>query len=385
MNHHHGAAETPRLLTEKELTVLKAEVRRRDVEDCIGQYADLHSRHVGHSHNHKAVKCLEDDLGKIGGGQLWVRRLPFRLRKRGDRKGVDKQSESGGGSQLTLSNVEAMLPGVCSPHVIIISAHLDCTGDRDPSFIPAVDRAPGADDDASGMAGVLAAARAIIALSKAQRPGEPRAEIRFVFFNAEEQAQRGSREYVKQQRKHAAPISGVYHLDMIGYRRQRNKVVQLHAGFKGNPDVQADSLELAHHMAEVCAHAEYPLIPQVYFHRRNHRDPGQGFSDHTSFHRRGYPAVMISENFFPGQGAMSAPGEPNPQYHTPDDLPGHVDVGYTATVARAVAAAAWHRATRIACCPPRHAAAGHQHGEGAKHQHGGGADTDDAHHETEEE
>jgi leucyl aminopeptidase len=364
MDHQHGAAAPSQLLTGKELAILEAEVRRRHVDRDIGRYAGLDSRHVVHPHNKIATRCLEKDLTAIGGGRLRVRQVPFKLRKPSGKR---------------LANVEAVLPGVCSPHVIIISAHLDCTGDRDTSFVPRRGIAPGADDDASGMAGVLAAARAIMVLSRAQRPRQPRAEIRFLLFNAEEQGQRGSRVYAKRERKSDAPIIAVYHMDMIGYGSRKNGVIELHTGFARNLEVQAASLELAHHMAEVCAHARYPLIPQVYFHRRKNRDPGQGFSDHTSFHRQGYPAVMISEDFFPGQGALPAPGNPNPFYHTPNDLPGHVDVHYTTTIARAVAAAAWHRATRIACCPVRNAPAQHQHGGG------GAADGDDGHHETDEE
>ncbi|HEX2077997.1 MAG TPA: M20/M25/M40 family metallo-hydrolase [Longimicrobium sp.] len=318
-----------------EREILRNKIRRGQVERDIERYASIRSRHVSHPGNWEAVYQLYEDLYRAGGGHLWFRPQPFTLKDDKDEKRL---------------NVEALLPGVRSPHVIIIACHLDCTAERDTAYIPRRGRAPGADDDASGMAGVLAATRAIVALSQAQQPGEPRAEIRFVFFNAEEQGQRGSQVYAKQQKQRAVPISAVYQMDMIGYRSKRNEVFELHVGFKRDPATEAASLKVAQHLTEVCEALELPLTPQIYYQRKRSRDPGQGFSDHTSFHRHGFPAVMISEDFFPGQETFPAPGDPNPDYHTPDDVIGNLDTRYTTNIAHAVTAAAWHRATRIGCC-----------------------------------
>jgi Zn-dependent M28 family amino/carboxypeptidase len=257
---------------------------------------------------------------------------PFRLRK---------------GEEPIYYNVEARFPGVNSNRVVIVAAHLDCTASRDPSYRPRIDPTPGADDDASGIAGVLAAARAIKALSRTAAAPTPRAEFRFILFNAEEQAQRGSRVYAKREKLLGTRIDAVYQMDMIGYRCDGNRAFELHAGFKKNRHVQAKSLDVAHHLVEVCAAAEIPLTPQVYFHRPRKPDPGQGFSDHTSFHKHRYPAILVSENFFPGQGSVVSPACPNPDYHLPEDTADNLDFGYAANIARAVTAAAWHRATRM--------------------------------------
>lgn len=332
------AATSGASLSERELRILKGEITRSLMTEDIVWYSGFHSRHVGHEHNLEAASALLWHLHTLGGGRLWVRPQFFQLYRQR--------------SEPMSMNVEAMLPGVNSSGVVIISAHLDCTAERDPSYRPARDRAPGADDDASGIAGVLAAARAILELSAAQRPGEPRAEIRFVLFNAEEQGQRGSRIYAKRERQRETPISAVYQMDMIGYRTHGDTVFQLHVGFLKDPKVELASRRVANDLVQISEAAGFDLKAQVYTSIQNMREPGQGFSDHTSFHRHGFPAVMVSENFFPPQDAHDAKaagvsGEsPNPDYHLPEDEAGNLDVRYAVRIARAVTAAAWHRATR---------------------------------------
>ncbi|HYR09071.1 MAG TPA: M28 family metallopeptidase [Longimicrobium sp.] len=351
----HAAESGDVLLSRKELAVIAREITRKRMEQDIRRYADnpkLESRHVEHGDNIEAVRMLLKDLRKIGRRQLWFREQPFVIRK-------DPKTQR--------ENVEAMLPGINSDEVVIVAAHLDCTGERDPSYRPRRDRAPGADDDASGMAGVLAAARAIVTLAAAQDPGERRAEIRFVLFNAEELAQRGSRVYARREEKLGTPITAVYQMDMIGYRRRGATEFELHAGFKRNPAIEAASLRIARHLARVCEAANIPLTTQIYRQRGKTRDPGQGFSDHTSFHRRGYPAIMVSENFFPGQNAGEPPAQPNPDYHMPEDAIGNIDPGYATNIARAVTAAAWHWATRAGCARS-HASAGVHEDEAPEHE-----------------
>jgi Zn-dependent M28 family amino/carboxypeptidase len=55
---------------------------------------------------------------------------------------------------LPLHNVEAELPGL-SPELVLITAHLDSTAANDPDYDERHAPAPGADDDASGVAAVL--------------------------------------------------------------------------------------------------------------------------------------------------------------------------------------------------------------------------------------
>ena len=81
----------------------------------------------------------------------------------------------------TMTNLAAELPGVGPDrdHIYILCAHYDSTSSNKPSSV-----APGADDNASGSAAVLEAAR-ILSQSRFNRT------IRFVHFAGEEQGMTG--------------------------------------------------------------------------------------------------------------------------------------------------------------------------------------------------
>jgi hypothetical protein len=101
--------------------------------------------------------------------------------------------------QGVYKNVVAEWPGTQKPQEIyIICAHYDTTGGAE---------RPGGDDNASGTAGVLEAARVLT-------QHQFRSTLRFIAFNAEEEWMRGSQEYVNALPKDAN-IVGVINLDMI--------------------------------------------------------------------------------------------------------------------------------------------------------------------------
>ena len=66
--------------------------------------------------------------------------------------------------------------------MIIVCCHLDSTANFESGFDPKADPAPGADDNGSGLAGVLSIAKFL-----SQFRGELQHTIRFCFFNAEEE------------------------------------------------------------------------------------------------------------------------------------------------------------------------------------------------------
>ena len=92
-------------------------------------------------------------------------------------------------------------------HLILISAHYDS---RMQDINQSDARAPGADDNASGVAAVLELARI---LSKV----DLRNNIQYVLFSGEEQGQWGSTAYVKHLQPNNTKVDLVINLDMIGY------------------------------------------------------------------------------------------------------------------------------------------------------------------------
>ncbi|HNT04888.1 MAG TPA: M20/M25/M40 family metallo-hydrolase [Anaerolineae bacterium] len=185
-------------------------------------------------------------------------------------------------------NVVAELPGTGpnSNHIVVLCAHFDSTS-RTP-FIAA----PGADDNASGSAGVLEAARIF-----SQRTFDR--TIRFVLFSGEEQGLIGSAHYASAAAARGDVIDGVINLDMIGYESvpPGDHIVEVHAGLDPASIALADAL-----IANV---AEYGVQLQV----QKLTSGATNRSDHASFWNVGYPAVLGIEDF----------DDFNPYYHSTSD------------------------------------------------------------------
>ncbi len=326
-----GPAKASAKLEKDEIAMLRKHVTAEQFRQDVLRYSSLRSRHVSHPENALAVERLLDDLLEMDGA-LTVGTHAFRLQRQ------------------VMHNVEAILPGTRSGPIVVVSAHLDCTAHGEPGYQPRSDSAPGADDDASGIAGVLAAARALAKLVKKEKDKKKEErkkhyEIRFVLFNAEEHRRRGSRRYAKEKR--SEEIGTVLHMDMIGHNPGSGQPrMELHAGYFKSPEVQKKSRALAERIEEVASDVSDRLAVQIYPLPGAKHDPSENLSDHTSFHETHVPACLISEDFFYDKGTGSASRRRNPDYHLREDTIENIDPEYGADIARAVAAAAWHLATR---------------------------------------
>lgn len=321
-------------LSPEEEEALRAHVTAESLAHDVARYTGaqpvagatrIFSRHIHHPDNRTAVSALVADLAGIGGGRLTV--------------GTHRFTHEG----LSYDNVEGRLPASGLNGIVMVTAHMDSTGARASGYRATVDPAPGADDDGSGVAGVLAAARALLALDTAL--GVPRRELRFVLFNAEEHGLVGSRAYAREQAGLGAPIVAVFQLDMIGFDTGPARTFELHSGFTPAPPVQNRSARLARLVASLVPRVSPGLPPpQLYPGPGGQADPAERRSDHYSFQLEGYAACLASEDFFAGPGAGAPAADPNPNYHLPAD--NALNAPYAADIARAVAAAAWVAATR---------------------------------------
>lgn len=207
-------------------------------------------------------------------------------------------------------NIEAELPGTESAQLVLLVAHLD-------SYITGVSRgspAPGADDDASGSAAVLEAAR-ILSQYKFKHT------IRFVLFTGEEQWTVGSSAYARKLASAGAQILGVFNMDMIGYDSDDNGLFEMWVR-------PGESEELADLIVRTIETYGIALAPDVL------ADPRRG-GDHESFWRRGYPALMIIEDTEFGETE-----DFNPCYHTSCDVLRMLNLSYAQRIAQAVIGAA---------------------------------------------
>jgi leucyl aminopeptidase len=313
----------------KELALIDAALVSGTVERYSGQRPldgseagdRVKSRHILEEGNARAVEQLVADLEAGGGGRLVVRRHPF--------------THAG----VALQNVEAELAGASSD-LVLVTAHLDSTAGFEPGYDPRTDPAPGADDDASGVAGVLAVAERFAALAA---EGPLARSVRFVLFNAEEQGLIGSRAYARRSKARGEAIVAVWQMDMIGFNHDAPQKWELHAGFAPSAQVETRSVALASLLSGLVSQVA-PGLPTPQVHRTADPlgDPADGRSDHSSFQAQGYAACLASEDFF-----VDAPGAPapdaNPNYHRAADTV--IDPAYLAELVRAVAAAAWVSAT----------------------------------------
>ena len=277
--------------------------------------APVRSRHSSHPDNARAVDALLADLRAMGLSP------------------VAHEFAFGG---RVLRNVIADVPGE-APSLVVVGCHLDSTAARDPGFAPGRDPARGADDDASGMAALLAIGRHLAALAAPTHH-----TVRLGFFNAEESGLVGSRAYAASLKAGGAEIAAVVCCDMIAFNSDSLRTFEVHAGFT-DPAVRDLSLPLAHVVARAAARLGVLAPAQIYSGTTptGGTDPTRfdgaiNRSDHASFQEQGYPAVLVSEDFFPNKPGDPA-ADPNPNYHSNTDAV--IDAAYGADITRAVSVA----------------------------------------------
>jgi hypothetical protein len=163
----------------------------------------------------------------------------------------------------------------------IICAHYDDT--------PPGSTAPGADDNASGTAAVLEAARIFTQY-------QSKYTIIYALWDEEEQGLVGSAYYAQQAALAGDSIRGVINLDMIAWDSDNDDFAEIHTRSVGN------SYDIKDKMVDVNATYNIGLTLQI-------NDPGTTLSDHASFWSNGYGAVLLIEDW----------QDFNPYYHTTND------------------------------------------------------------------
>jgi hypothetical protein len=187
-------------------------------------------------------------------------------------------------TRATVNNVLAWLPGQTDEYVIV-GAHYDHLGRGNfdslaPSQIGQIH--PGADDNASGTAGVLELARLL-----APQRGQLRRSILFMNFAGEELGLLGSAEWVKEPTRPLAKAVAMINMDMIG----RIKDDKVYIGGVGTGSTFKALLEQA--QKDSAFKFEYSA-------------GGYASSDHTSFVSKKIPVMF----FFSGLHS---------DYHKPSD------------------------------------------------------------------
>jgi len=267
-----------RVLTGHELTAAGAE--------------PLVSRSVYHPDSDRAADWLVEAMAAIEG--LQVRTETF---------------EAVG--QTGLRNVIGELVGAEPERpAVVLAAHYDSTAELDPDpWEAAVDPAPGADDDASGISAVLEAARLLSA-----EPGGFSRTLRFVLFSAEEVGLVGSTYRVEQLQATGARVALALVLDPVGYDPGDGGILWF--SYDQRWSDAAESLEAA----------APDLAPELLVLGVDHETfGGDDRSDHFPYWQAGLPALHL--------GTFPQP----PTYHTRADDLDVVDVDFVTAVSGFVA------------------------------------------------
>ncbi len=206
-----------------------------------------------------------------------------------------------------LKNVDALYRGRVRPESLEIACgHFDSYSNQPQTL------APGADDDASGVAAALEIARVL-------RTARFRRTLRYLAFSGEEQWMKGSTHWVDSVAvPRALRIDGVYNLDMIGYTASDTSLLYV------TPNNASRSLAV---LAE-SANAQYGIG----LHVANYWDEDAA-GDQTPFWDRGFKAVFVIED-----SEYGIWGGSNPHYHTTHDTLGNLRMSLVTRATRLAAA-----------------------------------------------
>lgn len=278
------------------LSPRESEIRdavRRDVEVLAGEIGERNVRR--YASLERAARFVEAEMTAAG---YTVRPQEFRV---GERVCANLEIEIAGGARRD--------------EIVVVGAHYD-----------SAPGAEGADDDASGVASMLALARMFSGK-------HPRRTLRFVAFVNEEPPRfwtphMGSLVYAKACKARGDDIRAMLSLETLGYFRDEPGTQKYppvvswlypdrgdFIGFVGNVGSRAlVRTAIGTFRANAAFPSEGAALPSFV--------TGVGWSDHWSFYEQGFQAIMVTD---------TAPFR-NPNYHTPNDKPETLDFDRLARV-----------------------------------------------------
>lgn len=326
-----------------ELRALLGEIDPRRIEATVRRLAAFGTRHT--------LSAQDDPDRGIGAARDWIlARMRRYAQASGGRMGVELQSfvqEPGPRvpQPTRISNVVATLRGSASPdRLYVVSGHYDS---RASDVMDFTSDAPGADDDASGVAVVMELARVMAT----RRTG---ATLVFAAVAGEEQGLLGAAHLAEQYKRRKADVQAMFTDDIVGSCTADDgtrdpHTVRLFA--EGVPTAEtpqeaevrravggendSPSRQLARFVREVAENDATGMRVRI-VHRRDRYLRG---GDHIPFLERAFPAARFTEpaeDFaHQHQDVRVVDGK---QY---GDLPEFCDFPFIARVARVNAAALW--------------------------------------------
>ncbi|HXT83346.1 MAG TPA: M28 family peptidase [Verrucomicrobiae bacterium] len=218
------------------------------------------------------------------------------------------------GNNYNLQNVYCNKNGI-KDKCILICAHYDS---RMKILDDSESRAPGANDNASGVSAILEIARIV----KNHRLEYP---LQFVLFSGEEQGLLGSKHYAKFVKDNNVNIYRLINLDMIAYPAFNPGKIIIELDNNNKPEHNQvkendqDSIEFGKEMADMSVYTDLQInLGSIYD------------SDYEPFEAEGFVVIGAYDG--------SAQEDQNPHYHDSSDTPDLIDWNYLTSVTKMVLA-----------------------------------------------
>lgn len=244
------------------------QVSEANLLEMVKWLSSYHTRSHAALENNKPVEDLAEKARQLLASLPYSHQIDF----------IDHQ-------QTTQKTLRVRLEGKDRPNeVVILGGHIDTLNGP-----IARAKAPGADDNASGSANIFEALRII-----ATQP-QPSRSIEFFWYAGEESGLIGSGEIAQTYKDSKIDVVGVFQLDMTSFPGEGEMVIGDMADFT-NPWLRSYLKSLNTHYVGA---------------QWKEGQCGYACSDHASWHRQGYAAVMPFE---------ATLGTMNPNIHTNKDL-----------------------------------------------------------------
>ena len=263
-------------------------VSESNIRDWLQKITSFHTRHSKSEFINEVATWLKNELAKMG-----LRDVRYH-----------EYTESG----YDLKNVVCNLNGE-SEKIILVCAHYDS---RMENLEDAISRAPGADDNASGMAIVLEIAN-IISKFRFEKT------IQLASFSGEEQGLWGSKHYAKFIKDNNISLHRLINLDMVGFHADENQVCIVERDIGNTHSTNDEHSELLAKNIEENARA-YTNVTTL---------PGPIYdSDYMPFEELGYVVV----------GGYDGGAEKNPHYHSSKDEIVDIDINFVSNATKIILA-----------------------------------------------
>jgi Zn-dependent M28 family amino/carboxypeptidase len=286
------------MMNESEFRSILEEVSTDNLKKNLNRLSDFHTRHSKSPILNDAGEFIMKELKGLGYMNTFYHYF-----------GATIDNE-----EFELRNIVCEKKGI-DGKLVMICAHYDSIMNRKED---SNSRAPGANDNGSGVSGLIEIARVL-------HKERLKHSVQFVFFSGEEQGLLGSKSYAKYIKESGIDLHRLINLDMIGYPFLESNTVIIERD--NNPDRRhnrikendVESIKFGEIMRGLASTVE------LQFHLDSIYD-----SDYEPFETKGYIVIGVYDG--------SAEPVKNPHYHSSSDLPRNINWNYLTSVVKLVLA-----------------------------------------------